>query len=88
MAAPPADPGPGGGPTALARVVVEPGGPVLVEGPVEVLLPDGTRVCSDRPVVAICACRRSKHYPFCDTSHRERARPGDPPSGSDARRED
>ncbi|MGW7698043.1 CDGSH iron-sulfur domain-containing protein [Kitasatospora sp. NPDC054768] len=29
----------------------------------------------DRPVVALCACRRSRRYPFCDTSHRRRARP-------------
>jgi CDGSH-type Zn-finger protein len=50
--------------------------PVLVEGPVDLVLPDGTPVRSDRPVVAICACRRSKRYPFCDTSHRERSRPG------------
>jgi hypothetical protein len=32
---------------------------VLVEGPVEVQLPDGTLVRSDRPVVALCTCRRS-----------------------------
>ena len=50
--------------------------PVLVEGPVDLVLPDGTRVRSERPIVAICACRRSKRYPFCDTSHRERSRPG------------
>ncbi|MFI9387700.1 CDGSH iron-sulfur domain-containing protein [Kutzneria sp. NPDC052558] len=56
------------------RVVVEPGGPVLVDGPVEVVLPDGTIARSDRFVVAICACRRSKRYPFCDTSHRKRVR--------------
>ncbi|GFJ83883.1 CDGSH iron-sulfur domain-containing protein [Phytohabitans houttuyneae] len=56
------------------RVVVEAGGPVLVEGPVEVLLPDGTTVRSDRFMVAVCACRRSKRYPFCDTSHRRKVR--------------
>ena len=49
-----------------------PGGPVLVEGPVEVRLDDGTVVRSDRFVVAVCACRRSKRYPLCDTSHRKR----------------
>ena len=54
----------------------EPVEPVLVEGPVDMVLPDGTPVRSDRPMVAICACRRSKRYPFCDTSHRERSRPG------------
>ncbi|MFD1146192.1 CDGSH iron-sulfur domain-containing protein [Saccharothrix hoggarensis] len=56
-----------------ARVVtVVPGGPILVEGPVELRLDDGTVVCSDRFVVAVCACRRSKRYPLCDTSHRKR----------------
>jgi len=37
-------------------------------------LEDGTVVDSDRFVVAICACRRSRRYPFCDTSHRRRVR--------------
>lgn len=77
MAKPPAEPG---------RVTLVPGGPVLVEGPVDVVLPDGTEVRSERPVVAICACRRSKRYPFCDTSHRER--PPSPGAGSGARSED
>lgn len=58
------------------RVVrVVPGGPVMVEGPVRVELPDGSVVESDRFMVAICACRRSKTYPLCDTSHRHRQRP-------------
>ncbi|GAA3035069.1 CDGSH iron-sulfur domain-containing protein [Actinokineospora globicatena] len=56
------------------RVVVDPAGPVLVDGPVEIALPDGTVARSDRFVVAICTCRRSKRFPFCDTSHRERVR--------------
>jgi CDGSH-type Zn-finger protein len=51
-----------------------PGGPILVEGPVEVVLEDGSTVVSDRWLVALCACRRSRSYPFCDTSHRRRAR--------------
>lgn len=60
------------------RVVrIVPGGPVLVEGPVEIDTPDGERVSSDRFVVAICACKRSKNYPLCDTSHRRKARPTD-----------
>ncbi|WP_253830405.1 CDGSH iron-sulfur domain-containing protein [Prauserella aidingensis] len=49
-------------------------GPLLVEGPVRMTLEDGTVVDSDRFVVAICACRRSRTYPFCDTSHRRRVR--------------
>lgn len=49
-----------------------PGGPVLIEGPVELTLDDGTTVSSDRFQVAVCACRRSRAYPFCDASHRRR----------------
>lgn len=52
---------------------VDPCGPVLVEGPVEILLDDGTLARSDRFVVAVCTCRRSRTYPWCDTSHRPRA---------------
>ncbi|MFL6113900.1 MAG: CDGSH iron-sulfur domain-containing protein [Catenulispora sp.] len=51
-------------------VMAERTGPILVQGPVEVRLPDGRRVLSRRPMVALCACRRSRDYPFCDTSHR------------------
>ncbi|HET9140889.1 CDGSH iron-sulfur domain-containing protein [Actinophytocola sp.] len=52
----------------------QPDGPELVAGPVDLVLPDGTRVRSDRFMVAICTCRRSKRYPLCDTSHRPRVR--------------
>ncbi|GAA2151801.1 CDGSH iron-sulfur domain-containing protein [Actinomadura napierensis] len=61
------------------RVRMVPGGPMLVEGPVEVVLDDGTTVTCDRFQVALCACRRSHRYPFCDTSHRSRRRPGAKP---------
>lgn len=54
----------------MVRVVQ--GGPILVEGPVAIELPDGSTVESDRFMVAICTCRRSKNYPLCDTSHRRR----------------
>jgi CDGSH-type Zn-finger protein len=54
--------------------VVE-GGPMMIQGPVHIELPDGSIVDSDRFMVAICTCRRSKIYPLCDTSHRQRRRP-------------
>ncbi|MEU6378922.1 CDGSH iron-sulfur domain-containing protein [Streptomyces sp. NPDC046909] len=57
------------------RVTIEPGGPLLVEGPVEVELPDGGTATSRRFQVALCTCRRSRTYPWCDTSHRRRPRP-------------
>ncbi|WP_370367538.1 CDGSH iron-sulfur domain-containing protein [Catenulispora sp. GP43] len=50
--------------------MAERAGPILVEGPVAVRLGDGRVVVSYRPMVALCACRRSRSYPFCDTSHR------------------
>lgn len=45
---------------------------MLLEGPVEVTLDDGSTVTSDRFTVALCVCRRSRAYPWCDTSHRRR----------------
>lgn len=56
------------------RVTLTDDGPVLVHGPVEIELPDGRRVRSDRPVTALCTCRRTRRPPFCDTSHRTRVR--------------
>ena len=64
-----------GGRPDRRRVRPVPGGPMLVQGPVEVELEDGRVVVSDRFTVALCACHRSRAYPFCDTSHRRRARP-------------
>jgi hypothetical protein len=60
-------------PADRRRITVRRRGPILVEGPVEVELEDGTTVTSDRFRVALCTCRRSRRYPWCDTSHRERA---------------
>ncbi|MEU0085977.1 CDGSH iron-sulfur domain-containing protein [Streptomyces sp. NPDC006274] len=59
---------------APCRVTVTREGPMLVEGPVEVVLEDGSTVRSDRFTVALCTCRRSRTYPWCDTSHRRRGR--------------
>lgn len=49
-------------------------GPMLVQGPVRIETDDGEVVESDRFMVAICTCKRSKIYPLCDTSHRKRLR--------------
>nr|WP_317633429.1 CDGSH iron-sulfur domain-containing protein [Streptomyces sp. SCSIO ZS0520] len=58
---------------AARRVWAEPGGPLMVEGPVEFRLPSGETARSDRFMVAICTCRHSAGYPWCDTSHRRLA---------------
>ncbi|MFI5520729.1 CDGSH iron-sulfur domain-containing protein [Streptomyces platensis] len=70
------------------RITLVRNGPLLVEGPVEVVGDDGTVTVSHRFTVAICMCRRSRSYPWCDTSHRDRSKspsgPCDrsrPPSG-------
>jgi CDGSH-type Zn-finger protein len=60
------------------RVQITERGPMLVEGPVRIELPDGSTVESDRFMVAVCTCRRSKTYPLCDTSHRKHVRAGKP----------
>ena len=57
----------------VRKVVVTADGALLVEGPVDIDLPDGRRVRSERPVTAVCVCGRSARYPICDTSHRVRA---------------
>lgn len=63
-------------PTEPARchVTLTDEGPVLVHGRVEIVTTDGRKVISDRVVTALCTCRRSSRYPFCDTSHRRRVR--------------
>ncbi|AUN41472.1 CDGSH iron-sulfur domain-containing protein [Tsukamurella tyrosinosolvens] len=63
------------------RVRVVPGGPILVEGPVDVLGADGTTRTCDRFVVALCACGGSRIPPLCDSSHRRRRSRGPATSG-------
>ncbi|GGJ90669.1 hypothetical protein GCM10011583_22550 [Streptomyces camponoticapitis] len=70
------------------RVSVDRDGPVLMEGPVEAVDRAGKTCVSNRFVVALCVCRRSRSYPWCDTSHRRRARGEerlDPADGRGAR---
>jgi CDGSH-type Zn-finger protein len=52
------------------RIRIERNGPMLVEGPVTVTGDDGVAHTSERFMVAVCTCRRSRTYPWCDTSHR------------------
>jgi CDGSH-type Zn-finger protein len=63
-------------PDRARQVLLTDEGPLLVSGPVDVVLPDGRHVRSDRPVTALCTCRRSRRQPFCDTSHRRKVRTG------------
>ncbi|WP_190184676.1 CDGSH iron-sulfur domain-containing protein [Streptomyces cirratus] len=65
------------------RHIIEPDGPELLEGPVERPRRDGSTARSERPVVAVCTCRRSRIYPWCDTSHRARTSVDDAAAGPD-----
>ncbi|MGW1927699.1 CDGSH iron-sulfur domain-containing protein [Streptomyces massasporeus] len=67
-------PGPARTEAPARRAAEDPRGPALVEGPVEIVLDDGTVARSERFMVALCTCRRSRIYPWCDTSHRPRER--------------
>ncbi|MFC9593866.1 CDGSH iron-sulfur domain-containing protein [Streptomyces sp. NPDC056944] len=60
----------------LPRLRPLPEGPLLVEGPAEIAMPDGSVILCERPVIALCMCRRTLRAPFCDTSHRLRLRGG------------
>ncbi|UQA90750.1 CDGSH iron-sulfur domain-containing protein [Streptomyces halobius] len=57
------------------RITRDYDGPLLVEGPVEFICGDGSVRISRRLAVAVCTCRRSRAYPWCDTSHRRRTEP-------------
>ncbi|MFG2539354.1 CDGSH iron-sulfur domain-containing protein [Streptomyces sp. NPDC048511] len=59
-------------------MTVDGNGPILIEGPVAIVREDGTIATPDRFVVAVCTCRRSRMYPWCDTSHRRRTKPPGP----------
>ncbi|MFE2294030.1 CDGSH iron-sulfur domain-containing protein [Streptomyces sp. NPDC059452] len=65
------------------RVTLGAEGPLLVEGPVEVVGDDGTRYISRRFTAAICTCRRTRTYPWCDTSHRRRVKPEREPAADE-----
>jgi CDGSH iron-sulfur domain-containing protein 3 len=47
-------------------------GPLLVEGPVQLLDVDGKAIPFDpaKPSIALCRCGASNRKPFCDGSHK------------------
>ena len=53
------------------EVVITPyrDGPLLVRGPVVLRDQDGSTITSDRRVIALCRCGRSRLRPFCDGTH-------------------
>lgn len=55
------------------RVRIVRGGPVIVDGPIEIEH-DGETIRCDRFQVALCMCGRSAIKPLCDSSHRRTRR--------------
>jgi len=53
-------------------VRVRPNGPLLVEGPIKVVDPDGNEfpINKSKPAIALCRCGHSQTRPFCDGAHK------------------
>jgi len=62
---------------AATRITPKPNGPLIVEGPVSVIGPDGVELPvpprkdgSPAQVVVLCRCGGSSTKPFCDGTHK------------------
>jgi CDGSH-type Zn-finger protein len=53
------------------KVLMTTDGPLLIQGEIDLFLPDGTIIHPQRRTIALCLCNRSLAWPFCDTSHRK-----------------
>ncbi len=62
-------PAPEPAPPAAVKITVRPGGSLLLEGPFQVVLPDGTLV-REGVKCGLCRCGHSKTKPFCDGAHK------------------
>jgi CDGSH-type Zn-finger protein len=58
---------------ADVKISVRPNGPLRVEGPFELLDPDGNAIPlpEGKTTFVLCRCGHSKTKPFCDATHRE-----------------
>src|SRR5437773_4436126 len=70
------------------RITPKPNGPLIVEGPVKIVTPDGRELAvpprkDGRPaeVVVLCRCGGSATKPFCDGSHKRNGFSDAPPAG-------
>ena len=69
------------------RITPKPNGPLIVEGPVKIVTPDGRELAvpprkDGRPaeVVVLCRCGGSRTKPFCDGSHKRNGFSDAPPA--------
>jgi CDGSH iron-sulfur domain-containing protein 3 len=56
---------------ADVKITVKPNGPLFIEGPLDIVGPDGQPIVPDpaKKAVALCRCGRSARKPFCDGAH-------------------
>lgn len=54
------------------RIRIRDDGPIVVEGPAEVVDAEGRvfQLPGNKPGIALCRCGQSQNKPFCDGSHR------------------
>jgi CDGSH-type Zn-finger protein len=57
---------------ADVRIRTRDNGPLVVEGPVQIVDAEGNlfAISPDKPAIALCRCGGSKNKPFCDGSHK------------------
>lgn len=56
---------------AAAKITVNHNGPLLVQGELEILDPQGKAFgLAGRTTVALCRCGHSANKPFCDGAHK------------------
>ena len=73
----------------ITRITPKPNGPLVVEGPVKIVTPDGRELAipprkDGRPaeVVVLCRCGGSATKPFCDGTHKRNGFCDAPAGGS------
>jgi len=69
------------------RITPKPNGPLVVQGPVKIVTPDGRELAvpprkDGRPaeVVVLCRCGGSATKPFCDGTHKRNGFSDTPPA--------
>ena len=45
-------------------------GPLLVRGPIDLRMPDGSPIARRRDPTALCRCGKSRAAPLCDGTHK------------------
>ena len=69
------------------QIRVRDNGPLLVEGPFQLVDAEGKSfpLAADKPAIALCRCGLSARRPFCDGAHKQKFEavdraPTDPPA--------